>query len=402
MQLPNVQFRTRPARTSNGITARKRPRQPRVRTRAAAAVAVSEVRKPLKLLVAGGGSGGHVFPALAVAKEWLARGPEREVVFVGTERGLETRLVPEAGIPLEFIRSAGLKGMSGMKLARNLAMLPGAFADSNAILQRHHFAAAFGMGGYAAGPMVLMAALKRIPVVIFEPNAAPGLTNRILARFATRVATGYEELAQRWGRKAIATGSPVRGDFHYVPLRRLAPPYRILITGGSQGARALNRAVVAALKPLAAHKDHFLIVHQTGERDYDDIRASYAQLEFTAQVKPFLTDMPERLAWADLVICRAGQITIAEIAAVGRPAIFIPFAAAADAHQLRNAQALERAGAARIVHEGEANGPRLAEEILAALNRPQKLAEQAARVHQFARPNATQEIVNLIEQVARP
>jgi len=402
MQLPHIQFRKRAARTARGIAARERQRKPRARHRAAAAVAVSEERIPLKLLVAGGGSGGHVFPALAVAKEWLARGPEREVVFVGTERGLENRLVPEAGIALEHIRSAGLKGMGGMKLVHNLAMLPGAFADSAGILRRHHFAAAFGMGGYAAGPVILMAALKRLPVVIFEPNAAPGFTNRILARFATRVATGYEELARRWGPKAVATGSPVRTDFHYVPLRRLAPPYRLLITGGSQGARALNRAVVAALKPLAAHKNEFLIVHQTGERDYDDIRASYAQLEFTAQVKPFLTDMPERLAWADLVICRAGQITIAEIAAVGRPAIFVPFAAAADAHQLRNAQALERAGAARIVHEGEASGPRLAEEILAALNRPQKLAEQAMRVHQFARPNATQEIVNLIEQVARP
>lgn len=402
MQLPNIQFRTRAARATRGIAARERQRQSRVHHHAAAEVAISEERIPLKLLVAGGGSGGHVFPALAVAKEWLARGPEREVVFVGTERGLENRLVPEAGIPLEHIRSAGLKGMGGMKLARNLAMLPGAFADSAAILRRHHFAAALGMGGYAAGPVILMAALKRLPVVIFEPNAAPGFTNRILARFATRVATGYEELARRWGQKAVATGSPVRTDFHYAPLRRLEPPYRLLITGGSQGARALNRAVVAALKPLAAHKNEFLIVHQTGERDYDDIRASYAQLEFTAQVKPFLTDMPERLAWADLVICRAGQITIAEIAAVGRPAIFVPFAAAADAHQLRNAQALERAGAARIVHEGEASGPRLAEEILAALSRPQKLAEQAARVHQFARPNATQEIVNLIEQVARP
>jgi len=402
MQLPNTQFRTRAARATRGIAARERQGQSRVHHHAAGGVAISEERVPLKLLVAGGGSGGHVFPALAVAKEWLARGPEREVVFVGTERGLENRLVPEAGIPLEHIRSAGLKGMGGMKLARNLAMLPGAFADSAAILRRHHFAAAFGMGGYAAGPVILMAALKRLPVVIFEPNAAPGFTNRILARFATRVATGYEELARRWGPKAVATGSPVRTDFHYVPLRRLEPPYRLLITGGSQGARALNRAVVAALKPLAAHKNEFLIVHQTGERDYDDIRASYAQLEFTAQVKPFLTDMPERLAWADLVICRAGQITIAEIAAVGRPAIFVPFAAAADAHQLRNAQALERAGAARIVHEGEASGTRLAEEILAALSRPQKLAEQAARVHQFARPNATQEIVNLIEQVARP
>lgn len=359
-------------------------------------------RAPLRLLVAGGGSGGHVFPALAVAKEWMSRGPDREAIFVGTERGLENRLVPEAGFKLEHIRSAGLKGMSGAKLLRNLSTLPAAFLDSLAILRRYNFNAAFGVGGYAAGPVILTAALKRMPVVIFEPNAEPGFTNRVLARFATRVATGYSELAEHFGKKAIATGSPVRADFHFAPLRRLDPPCRILITGGSQGAHALNAAVQEALPQLAARRSELIIAHQTGPRDFDDVRATYAQYEFTAQVKPFFTDMPERIAWADLVVCRAGQITIAELAAVGRPAIFVPFAAATDSHQLRNAETLERAGAAQIVQEGEASGARLAGEILSALNSPEILRQRANQIHKFARPNATKEIVDLIEQVQRP
>ncbi len=254
----------------------------------------------LKLLVAGGGTGGHVFPALAVAKEWLSRGANREAIFVGTARGLENRLVPEAGIALELIRSAGLKGMGGLKLVKNLAMLPGAFLDSLAILRRHQFSAAFGVGGYAAGPVIMTAALKKIPVVIFEPNAEPGFTNRVLARVSTRVATGYDELARRFGAKAVTTGTPVRSEFHPVPLRVLEPPYRILITGGSQGARALNRAVIQSLPLLVARRNDLAIVHQTGQRDYDEVRAGYEQQGFTAEVAPFLNNMPERFAWADL------------------------------------------------------------------------------------------------------
>jgi UDP-N-acetylglucosamine--N-acetylmuramyl-(pentapeptide) pyrophosphoryl-undecaprenol N-acetylglucosamine transferase len=353
----------------------------------------------LKLLVAGGGTGGHVFPALAVAKEWLSRGENREVIFVGTARGLENRLVPEAGIALEHIRSAGLKGMGGLKLVKNLAMLPGAFFDSLGILRRHQFSAAFGVGGYAAGPVIMTAALKHIPVVIFEPNAEPGFTNRVLARVSTRVATGYDELARRFGAKAVTTGTPVRSEFHPVPLRWLEPPYRILITGGSQGARALNRAVIQALPLLASQRSNLAIVHQTGQRDYDEVRAAYTQQGFIAEVSPFLNDMPARFAWADLVICRAGQITIAELASIGRPAIFIPFAAAADDHQLHNAQALERVGAARIVQEGEASGKRLADEIVSAFSAPETLRQQAELVRGFAHPDATREIVDLIEQV---
>lgn len=360
----------------------------------------------MKLLVAGGGTGGHIFPALAVTKEWLRRGEARkelrEAVFVGTERGLESRLVPEAGIPLEFIRSAGLKGMGGLKLARHIAMLGPAFLDSRAILRHYNFTAAFGVGGYAAGPVLLLAALHKIPVVIFEPNAAPGFTNRLLARFATRIATGYEETAKHWGPKATVTGCPVREEFQFVPARTPEPPYRILITGGSQGAHAINRAVCDALPLLAVRRNDLMIVHQTGKREYEDVRTAYLQHEFTSQVQPFLSDMPARLAWADLVISRAGQTTIAEIAAVGRAALFIPFAGAADNHQLRNAQALEREGAARVISEADLNGARLANEITSLLGQPAQLAQLAAQAHKFARPAATQEIVNLIEQVTRP
>jgi len=353
------------------------------------------------MLVAGGGTGGHVFPALAVAQEWLRRGTDREAVFVGTARGLENKLVPPTGIPLELIRSAGLKGMGGMKLVRRLAMLGPAFLDSRAILRKHRFDVAFGLGGYAAGPILMAAAMKRIPIVIFEPNAQPGLTNRIVAKFATRVAVGYEETARRLGKKAVVTGCPVRPEFKYVPPRRPEPPFRILITGGSQGARPINRAVKEALPFFKSHKDEFLIVHQTGEREYDDVRAAYVACELSALVKPFLSDMPERLAWADLVISRAGQTTIAEIAAVGRAALFIPFAGAADSHQLRNAQALERAGAARVLPESELNGARLAQEIMNLAAKPDELAGLAGRARQFARPTATEEIVSLIEQVTR-
>jgi UDP-N-acetylglucosamine--N-acetylmuramyl-(pentapeptide) pyrophosphoryl-undecaprenol N-acetylglucosamine transferase len=355
-----------------------------------------------KLLVAGGGTGGHVFPALAVTKEWLRRGEGREAVFVGTDRGLENKLVPQAGLPLEKIRSVGLKGSGGMKLVRSIGMLGPAMWDSAAILRRHKFTAAFGMGGYAAGPVLLLAALKRIPVVIFEPNAAPGFANRILARLATRIATGYEETARAWGHKAVMTGCPVRAEFQYVAPRKPEAPFRILITGGSQGARPINRAMKDALQHLASQKENLQIVHQTGEREFEDVRAAYAAAGIDAQVCPFLNDMPERFAWADLVISRAGQTTIAEIAAVGRAALFIPFAGASDNHQLKNAQALEHDGAARVLTETELNGARLAQEILGLLAQPSELAALALKARKFARPDATQEIVNLIEQVARP
>jgi UDP-N-acetylglucosamine--N-acetylmuramyl-(pentapeptide) pyrophosphoryl-undecaprenol N-acetylglucosamine transferase len=354
----------------------------------------------LKLLIAGGGTGGHVFPALAVAREWISRGAERTVVFVGTKRGIEARLVPEAGFALETIRSAGLKGIGGMRFARNASKLAPAMLDSFSILRRHKFVAALGVGGYAAGPMMLAAMLRGLPSVVFEPNAEPGFTNRVLARMATRIATGYEAPAKLWGSKAALTGIPVRPEFFSIPAREPAGPFHILITGGSQGALIINRTVVDAADVLAVEKHRISIVHQTGERDYNAVRVAYARREINAEVLPFIGNMAERFAQADLIVCRAGAITAAEIAAAGRAAIFIPFGASTDSHQLRNAQEMQRAGAARLIPEPELTAERLTQEIFHLLDHPVELQTMAANARRLAKPRAVQEIVDLIESVS--
>jgi UDP-N-acetylglucosamine--N-acetylmuramyl-(pentapeptide) pyrophosphoryl-undecaprenol N-acetylglucosamine transferase len=354
----------------------------------------------VKLLIAGGGTGGHVFPALAIAREWLSRGSEREVVLVGTERGIEMKLVPQAGLPLETLRVAGLKGKGGATLLKNLAMLAPAMLDARRVLKKHKPLAAFGVGGYAAGPMLLATWLGRVPNVIFEPNAEPGLTNKLLARISKRIATGYEISARTWGKKAVVTGCPVRPEFFSVAPRIPQKPFRLLITGGSQGALPMNRAFVDAMDCLAARKQELSIVHQTGERDYNAVRTAYARREINAEVVPFLTNMPERFAWADVIVCRAGATTAAEIAAAGRAAIFIPFGAATDSHQLRNAQEMQRAGAGRLIPEPELTAERLTNEIFTLLDRPQEIEKQSSAARQLARPHAARDIVNLIEEAA--
>lgn len=356
----------------------------------------------MKLLIAGGGTGGHVFPALAVAREWLGRSGEREVVYVGTQRGMEAKLVPQAGLPFETVRVAGLKGIGGLRFVRNVAQLLPAFRDSAAILRRHKCSAAFGMGGYASGPILFLGALRGLPTVIFEPNAEPGFTNRVLARIVTRVAATYEETVRRLGRKAIATGCPVRPEFFAAAERPHTPPLNILITGGSQGALSINRAVVDALDQLATRRTEFSIVHQTGERDYNAVRVAYARRELQTEIQPFLFDMAERFARADLIVCRAGAITVAELAAAGRAAIFVPFGAATDRHQMRNAQVMERVGAARVIPERELTAERLVQEIFSLLDQPGRLREMEQRARAMARPRAAARIVDLIEEVARP
>src|SRR5712671_1348425 len=355
----------------------------------------------MKLLIAGGGTGGHVFPALAIAQEWLSRGSEREVVLVGTQRGIEMKLVPQAGLPLETLRVAGLKGKGGATLLKNLSMLAPAMLDARRVLRKHKPVVAFGVGGYAAGPMMLATWLGRVPNVIFEPNAEPGFTNKVLARISDRIATGYEISARTWGKKAIVTGCPVRPEFFSITPRRPGMPFRLLITGGSQGALPINRAFVDAMDRLAARKTELAIVHQTGERDYNAVRTAYARREFPAEVVPFLTNMAERFASADVIVCRAGAITAAEIAASGRAAIFIPFGHATDSHQLCNAQEMARAGAGRVIPEPELTPERLSSEIFSLLDQPGEIERQSCAARSLARPNAARDIVNMIEEVAR-
>jgi UDP-N-acetylglucosamine--N-acetylmuramyl-(pentapeptide) pyrophosphoryl-undecaprenol N-acetylglucosamine transferase len=359
------------------------------------------------LLIAGGGTGGHVFPALAVAREWLGRGSgadgqgERSVVFVGTERGIESRLVPQAGFPLERIRVAGLKGIGGARLLRNAAMVPAGLWDSEKILRRHRFDAALGVGGYASGPMILLAVVHGIPSVVFEPNVEPGFTNRILAKLATRVAVAHAQTAAQLGRRAKVTGCPVRPEFFSVPPKEHRAPFTLLITGGSQGAASINRAVVDSLGRFVSRKNQLFIVHQTGERDYNEVRVAYARHELQAEVVPFIENMAERFAQADLIVCRSGAITVAEVEASGRAAIFIPFGAATDAHQARNATAMQEAGAALLLPQDQLTPERLTAEIFSLLDQPRRIEEMEQRARPLARPRAVEEIVDLLEGVAR-
>ena len=310
------------------------------------------------------------------------------------------KLVPQAGLPLETLRVAGLKGKGGATLLKNLAMLIPAMSDARRVLRKHKPVAAFGVGGYAAGPMLLAAWLGRVPNVIFEPNAEPGFTNKVLAPISKRIATGYEISAQIWGYKAIVTGCPVRAEFFSIAPRKLEKPFRLLITGGSQGALPINRVFVDAMDRLAGRKNELAIVHQTGERDYNAVRTAYARREIHAEVVPFLTNMAERFAWADVIVCRAGAITAAEVAAAGRAAIFIPFGRATDSHQLRNAQEMARAGAGRLISEAELTAEKLTTEIFSLLDQPQEIEKLSTAARGLARPHAARDIVNLIEEAA--
>jgi UDP-N-acetylglucosamine--N-acetylmuramyl-(pentapeptide) pyrophosphoryl-undecaprenol N-acetylglucosamine transferase len=354
----------------------------------------------MKLLIAGGGTGGHVFPAIAIAREWVSRGIEREVVLVGTQRGIEMKLVPQAGLPLETLRAAGLKGKGGLMLVRNFAKLAPGMFDAFAILRKHKPVAAFGVGGYAAGPMMLATWLRGIPNVIFEPNAEPGFTNKVLAKLSRRIATGYEVTANALGGKGVVTGNPVRAEFFAIEPHKPEKPFRLLITGGSQGALPINRTFVDAMDRLAGRKNELRVVHQTGERDYNAVRTAYARREFHAEVVPFLGDMAERFAWANLIVCRAGAITASEIAAAGRAAIFIPFGRATDSHQLRNAQEMCKAGAGKLITEPDLTAERLTNEIFSLVDHPQEVEQLASRARALGKPNAARDIVDLVETVA--
>jgi UDP-N-acetylglucosamine--N-acetylmuramyl-(pentapeptide) pyrophosphoryl-undecaprenol N-acetylglucosamine transferase len=323
-------------------------------------------------------------------------------VLVGTERGIETKLVPQAGMPLELIRAAGLKGIGGKKLLRNLALVPAGLWDSEKILRRHRFNVAFGVGGYASGPVMFLAAMHRIPTVVYEPNVDPGLANRLVASIATRAAVAYRETAERFGKKSVLTGIPVRTEFFQIPHSVPRKLFHIFITGGSLGAHPINQAVMDALDRLVVRKNQLFIVHQTGERDYNAVRVAYERHEFQAEVLPFIANMAERFAQADLIICRSGATTVAEVAAAGRAAIFIPFGAAADGHQTRNAAAMQSVGAGLLLPQNELSPERLSGEIFSLLDQPAKIAEMAERAHALAKPNAVEDIVDLLEQVARP
>jgi len=361
-------------------------------------------------LIAGGGTGGHVFPALALATELSRRRPEEPIVFVGTRAGLEADLVPKAGWPLEFVRARGIVGKGLTARLSGLAALAPAFLDSWRILSRREPHAVVGVGGYTSGPVVATAFLRRVPTIIHEANAVPGVTNRLLARIATRVAAGTPAAAAAL-RGALVTGNPVREAFFRIPSLVARPRERrmcVLVVGGRQGSQSLNRLVPEALAAVAARSFALEVVHQAGRarrglgHDADDLRARYAKLGFSPDsVREFLDDIPTEYARADLVVSRSGAMAAAEVAAAGRPALLVPFAGATHGHQEANARALERAGAAVVVTEAEASAGRLADEVHALLSDSVKLLAMGEAARRAAVPDAAARLADLVLGAAR-
>ncbi len=356
---------------------------------------------PLSVVIAGGGTGGHLYPGIAVARALVARVPGAQVTFVGTAQGIESRVVPREGFALEVIRSAGLKGKSAAALARGLALVPVSALDAWQVLTRRAPAIVIGVGGYSSGPVVLLAALRGIPTLLLEQNAVPGLTNRLLARVVKAAAVTYERTLPFFGGRAFVSGNPVRPEFldagakeEHGPSSSPRHAARVLIFGGSQGAHALNVAMVEAAPRLAAADAPPDLTHQTGERDLEMVRSGYRQHGLTARVEPFLYAMDREMSEATIVVCRAGATTLAELTAAGKPSILVPLPTATDDHQRRNAEALAEQGAAEVIEQRDLTGDRLAAAILALVHDPARRERMAAAARRLARPDAATVIVD--------
>lgn len=356
----------------------------------------------VRVMIAGGGTGGHLFPGLAVAEEVMARDTEHVVGFVGTARGIEARLVPEAGYDLSLLDVIRLKGGGLLGWIRGLLRLPKALLQSLRILRSFAPDVVVGVGGYASGPLVLMAALTGRRTMVLEQNAVAGFTNRILGRFADRVVLTFEQAGSAFpSRKVRALGNPIRRTIREAicgatPLadEQAGEAMRVLVFGGSQGARALNQTLP---KVFAAVERPLEILHQTGSADHDAVSQSYAELELKAEVTEFITDMAGAYAWCDLAICRAGATSVCELAVAGVPSLLVPFPFAADDHQTANATALVEAGAALMVPQHSMEVQSLAlrlRELEADRGRLQRMAEAARGL---GRPEAAQAVVDEIE-----
>jgi UDP-N-acetylglucosamine--N-acetylmuramyl-(pentapeptide) pyrophosphoryl-undecaprenol N-acetylglucosamine transferase len=353
----------------------------------------------MRAILAGGGTGGHVIPAIAIAQE-LQKRYSAEVLFIGTERGLEKRLVPAAGFRLQFVKVGALNRVSLAKRLKTLLDLPRAVFAAGRMLDEFQPDVVIGVGGYASGPAMLSAIRKRIPTLAFEPNLVPGFANRMVARFVSAAAVHFEQTA-RYFRNPHVTGVPVRPAFFQIPRKPyLQSSPTLLVFGGSQGARAINQAMIRALPELMKRTLGLHVVHQTGERDYNQVRDGYAQAGVAAEVHKFIDDMPAFFARADVVLCRSGASTVAEIAAAGKPAVFVPFPLAADDHQRRNAEAMEQAHAAVVLEETKLDEVWLVDTIAVLLEFPERLARMGDAARAMAHPDAAKDIAELAAKVA--
>ena len=353
-----------------------------------------------RVLIAAGGTGGHIYPGIAVAKEVMRRNAQSVVRFVGTAKGLENRLVPQAGFELSLIESAGLVNMGLAARMRGLLILPRSFVGARRVIKEFRPDVVVGAGGYVSGPVLLSAALMRVPTLVMESNAVPGFTNRRLARFVDAAAVSFEAALPYFGSKGVVIGNPVRREFFEVPSKRRDPSrFSLLVFGGSQGARAVNEAMMAALPHLSAHAEVLRVTHQTGKLDFERVRDAYASAGWTerADVREYIDDMVSAFAASDLIVSRAGATTSFELMAAGKAALMVPLPGQLE--QTRNAEVLREAGAARMIPQAELSGERLAREINALVEDPGRVTsmEQAAR--KLARGDAASAAVDLMERL---
>jgi len=361
--------------------------------------------RALRVLIAGGGTGGHLYPGIALAEEITAT-PGGEVLFVGTARGLETKLVPEAGFPLELMEVSGLKRTGLKGLVRGLSRLPSAFARSREVLRRFRPDLVVGVGGYASGPLVLVAALLGYPTAIQEQNSRPGFTNRVLGRLVRRVFVAFSDARRSFAKRKLRLfGNPVRRRFLDRVGAGAAPPPAepsVLVLGGSQGSHAVNELASSMVQVLKARGILPRVVNQVGAGEIERMILYYEALGLSDRVEPraYIDDMPAALAAASLVVARAGALTLAELAIMGRPAVLIPLPTATDDHQTLNALEFQRAGAAVVVPQYGTTPSQLANVVQTLLEDPPRLAKMAEAMRALARPNATREIVDELRALA--
>ena len=352
----------------------------------------------MRVIVAGGGTGGHVIPALAIAQELRAH-YDAEVLFVGTQRGIETRLVPAAGFELHLIQVGALNRVDLATRLKTVLDLPRAVMESAKLIREFRPHVMIGVGGYASGPAMITAAMMNLPTLAFEPNVVPGFANRMVAPMVS-VAAVHFEATRHYFRNCHVTGVPVRQEFFDIPPRPPDARPTVLVFGGSQGAHAINQAVLDGLPRLREAVPEIHIIHQTGEKDYAPAQAVYLRAMISAEVSPFIDDMPRAFARADLLVCRSGASTVAEITAVGKPAIFIPLPTAADDHQTQNARTLANGDAARLLPQSELSADRLVDEIAALLHDRSRLTTMSEAARRFAHPGAAAKIAALAARAA--
>jgi len=349
-----------------------------------------------KVVIAGGGTGGHLFPGIALARALKRDDVKIEITFVGTKQGIESKVLPGEGFKLKTIISSGLLGKRGLNRWVSWSKLPVGATQSMCFLIRNRPNLVVGVGGYVSAPLVFSAWILRIPILIHEQNAFPGMANKWLGKIADKVAVSYKESKKFFSNKKVeVTGNMIheklcqpREEFP-IPLKQ---PFRVLILGGSQGAHSINMAMVEALDLLSDRKERLHITHQTGNADYENVKKQYAAKGFSANVMSFATDMPARYRLASLVICRSGATTLAEITAAGKASFLIPFPYAANNHQEHNARIIETAGAGEVILDKEISGERIAKSIKKAMDEPENFQRMENNSYRLGSRDATKKV----------